>query len=178
MIDRISFACDSCGKTKLLEYSEAESCEIPSGWSRDEFVDAGYALDFCSKDCREKFRKKHPCLHRVPERRGPQIIPLTATDLTNELLRSIFGSAQQARQNALNEMSREFGVPVELVPEFGFHLQNTTCPKCKATAGEICRVVEGDDVQSCPYHQEEELKAVAHRERVQAAKKSWKAQIQ
>jgi hypothetical protein len=106
------------------------------------------------------------------------MIPLTAGELTNELLRSIFGSAQQARQEALTEMSREFGVPVELVPEFGFHLQNTTCPKCKVGPGELCKVLIGDDVQTCPYHQEEELREVAHRERVQAAKKTWKAQIQ
>lgn len=178
MIDRITFVCETCGKTKTLELKELENRPIPVNWMRDEHPQASYSLDWCSGECREKFKRTHPLLLSGGVSQGPHIIPVSMKDISNDLLRSMFSSASQARSEAIVELSKEFGVSPDLVSEFGFHLQNTSCPRCKAGPGEYCKVLEGDETTTCPFHEEEELKGVTHKERLLVAKKTWKSQLQ
>lgn len=181
MIDSMTFVCEQCGKTKALGLKELEARPIPVNWIRDEHPSAGYSLDWCSKTCREKFLRTHPLLASggaSPSPHTSRIIPVQMSDISHEFMRSLFSSATQARNDAIKELADEFDVSPELVAEFGFHLQNTVCPKCKAGPGEHCKVMEGDETATCPFHNEEELKAVTHPERIETAKKTWKKQLQ
>lgn len=178
MIDRLTFVCETCGKTKTLELKDLEDRSIPVNWIRDEHPQAGYSLDWCSKTCRDKFVRTHPLLSSGGVSQSPRILPVTMKDISQEFLRSMFSSASQARNEAIEELSKEFDVSPELVADFGFHLQNTSCPRCKAGPGEHCKVLEGDETITCPFHNDEELKSVTHKERISVAKKTWKSQLQ
>jgi hypothetical protein len=178
MITKITYRCQTCCKERTAELSEDSPNVIPQYWIRDEFVDAGYSLDFCSPLCRDKFRRIHPTLgfSPPPRNQSPRIIPVQI-DPSN-YIRAIFESAQQAKNEAIVQLAEEFGVPAETVSEFGFYLQTLSCPKCGAQSGEACKVLAGDETTVCPYHDQEELKAVVHKERLDAAKKSWKSRLQ
>lgn len=175
MILKITYRCQNCMKERAIELSEDSSSLIPDTWLRDE-VSGGYALDFCSGLCRDKFRRMHPSFagSAVPLR----VAPIKFATLGHDLLQSIFTSSEQAMRDATDQLSQEFGVPPEIVPEFGFHLQTILCPKCGAKKGEPCRIMEGDETTVCPVHETEELKLSVHRERVVAARKTWKAKMQ
>jgi hypothetical protein len=177
MIDRMGFSCETCGKTKVMERKDFEAgVLIPEGWRRDEHPEPGYALDFCSEKCYESYKRTHLCFSSPPiaKARSTKVIPVTSQHLGGELLRSLFEDSAKAREEAIEQMAKDFGVPAELVAEFGYHLQATSCPKCQAGAGELCKIQEDDETLTCPFHGTEELKEVAHKERIHAAKRSWK----
>jgi hypothetical protein len=175
MIVKITYRCETCGKERVVEPSENSSRIIPKDWRRDEHVSAGYSLDFCSELCREKYVRMHTPLGISPPK-GPKVLPIQLDG--DNLLRSMFESAQHARDEAVTQLASEFGVPPETVPEFGFHLQTIACPRCGAGSGEACKVMEGDATTACPVHGQEELKSCVHKERISAAKKSWGSKFQ
>jgi hypothetical protein len=104
-------------------------------------------------------------------------VPLGGKEILASLEEAERELEAQEKTETLDELAKEFKMPVEVVEDFYQHIGDTPCPKCSAESKERCSAMDGDEVRECPNHGPE-LKATAHSERVEAARATWRRKTQ